>query len=566
MGLGPQSLNKQMKLPRILSIIFAGALLNAAAMAQIPGTPAKSAQSAPSAPAIDELNRTTPRDSVYNFLQSCRRNDYARAASYLDLRALPLDRQRSQGMQLALQLEEVLNKDTTFNVASLNQSPEGDRHDSLKADFERVDTFHVSGRDIDVDLQRVELNPSQQVWMFSQATVAAIPTLSTLLGESAFEKHLPDALVDTTIMQTALWRWLALILMIPALVFVARMISRIVLALAKPALKKKTNFAEYGLHRLLGPVTMLLAVAAYGAGLAFVGPSALVRFYISRVLILLAFLAMAWIIMRLVDVVMRRLHTAADPRQQALFSSVIPLAVRVAKVVIFSIAILSTLSAWGYSTNTIWATLGVGSLAVALAAQKTLENFFGGVSVIGDRPVLVGDFCRVGDQVGTVEDIGLRSTRIRTLDRTILTVPNSQFSTMTLENYAKRDKMWFHPTFNIRRDATAAQIKQIMESFKRILGEHQKVEIGGYPIRFTGIDPASFKIEIFAYVLSPDSDEFLRAQSDLLIKLMEAVEAAGTGISVPLQENVGALGVSGETGGPASASTANGGRDGIAKT
>jgi MscS family membrane protein len=551
-----------MKLSRILLILFAVAFLNAAAVAQVPGLATKSAQSAPTAPDIDELNRATPRDSVYNFLQACRRNDYARAASYLDLHALPVGQQRSQGMQLALQLEEVLNKDTTFNVASMSQSPEGDRQDSLKADLERVDTFHVAGRDINVDLQRIELRPGQQVWIFSQATVAAIPTLSTLLGESEFEKHLPDALVDTTILQTALWRWLALILMVPALGFVAQLISRIVLALAKPALKKKTNLVDYGLHRLLGPVTMLLAVAAYGAGLAVVGPSALVRFYISRVLILLAFLAIAWIIMRLVDIVMRRLHSAADPRQQALFSSVIPLAVRVAKVVIFSIAILSALSAWGYSTNTIWATLGVGSLAVALAAQKTLENFFGGVSVIGDRPVLVGDFCRVGDQVGTVEDIGLRSTRIRTLDRTVLTVPNSQFSTMTLENFAKRDKMWFHPTFNIRRDATAAQIKQVMESFKRILGEHPKVEIGGYPIRFTGIDPVSFKIEIFAYVLSPDYDDFLRAQSDLLIKLMEAVEAAGTGISVPLQENVGALGSFGETAGPAPA--ANSGRDGTA--
>lgn len=520
----------------------------------------------PSAAPVDSFNRTTPRDTVSSFLHACSRNDYARATNYLDLRAIPQHKRGAQGMQLALQLEEVLNKDANFDIESLSQNIEGNRHDSLKADIERVDSFDVAGRTIDVDLQRVELKPGEPVWLFSQGTVAAIPTLSTLLGESDFEKHLPAVLVNTKFMETSLWRWLALLLMIPALSLVARLLSRVVLAVVKPLVRKKTGFSEYGLTTLLGPVTLLLAVAAYGAGLSLVGPSALVRFYISRVLTLLAFLAIAWIIMRFVDIVMRRLHIASDPRQQALYSSVLPLAVRVAKVVIFSIAILSTLSAWGYSTNTIWATLGVGSLAVALAAQKTLENFFGGVSVIGDRPVLVGDFCRVGGQVGTVEDIGLRSTRIRTLDRTVLTVPNSQFSTMTLENFAKRDKMWFHPVFTLRCDATSAQIRQVMESLKKILQDHPKVEIGGYPVRFTGIGDYTYNIEIFSYVSTPDSDEFLRVQSELLISMIEAVEAAGTGLAVPLRELTGAIQIPSQAApGQATAQSADN-RDGLAKS
>jgi MscS family membrane protein len=530
-----------MKLLRILPIVIVSALVAMPVPAQVSALAANKAPAAPSAALADPLNRTTPRDAVSSFLHACSRNDYARAANYLDLRAIPSQKRVAEGMQLALQLEEVLNKDTNFDIESLSQSPEGDRHDSLKADLERVDSFNVAGRTIDVDLQQVELKPGERVWLFAQATVAAIPTLSTLLGESDFEKHLPDVLVKAKFMETSLWRWLALILMIPALGFIARLLSRVGLAVAKRFVRKKTGLSEYGLTTLLGPVALLLGVAAYGAGLSLVGPSALIRFYISRLLTLLGFMAIAWIVMRLVDIVMRRLHFASDPRQQALFSSVLPLAVRVAKVVIFSIAILSTLSAWGYSTNTIWATLGVGSLAVALAAQKTLENFFGGVSVIGDRPVLVGDFCRVGSQVGTVEDIGLRSTRIRTLERTLLTVPNSQFSTMTLENFAKRDKMWFHPTITLRCDATSAQIRQVMESFKKILQDHPNVEIGGYPVRFTGIGDYTYNIEIFAYVLTPNSDEFLQAQSELLIRLIEAVEAAGTGIAVPLRELTGAL-------------------------
>ena len=103
-------------------------------------------------------------------------------------------------------------------------------------------------------------------------------------------------------------------------------------------------------------------------------------------------------------------------------------------------------------------------MALALAAQKTIENLFGGVAVITDRPVAIGDFCKFGNQVGTVEDIGLRSTRIRTLDRTLLTVPNGQFSSMTLENFSKRDKMWFHLTLNLRRDTTSDQMRTLLDS------------------------------------------------------------------------------------------------------
>src|ERR1700732_5482306 len=110
---------------------------------------------------------------------------------------------------------------------------------------------------------------------------------------------------------------------------------------------------------------------------------------------------------------------------QAVSYSVLPLGRQVLKLSLFLIAILGVLSVWGYNTNTILAGVGVGGLAVALAAQKTIENLFGGMSVITDRPVLVGDFCQFGGQVGTVEDIGLRSTRIRTLERTLVTVPNS---------------------------------------------------------------------------------------------------------------------------------------------
>jgi MscS family membrane protein len=223
---------------------------------------------------------------------------------------------------------------------------------------------------------------------------------------------------------------------------------------------------------------------------------------------------------------------------QAVSYSVLPLVRQILKVSLYLIAILGVLSAWGYNTSTILAGLGVGGIAVALAAQKTIENLFGGISVIGDRPVLVGDVCRFGDRTGTVMHIGLRSTRLRTADRTIVSVPNAQFSAMELENISGRDKIWFHPTLNLRRDTTTDQLMQVLSSLKEILKRHTNVETGKIPVRFAGVGPYSLDVEADLYVATSDYDEFMALRQELLIEMLRAVEQAGTALAVPMQESV----------------------------
>ncbi|HEY3739267.1 MAG TPA: mechanosensitive ion channel domain-containing protein, partial [Bryobacteraceae bacterium] len=182
--------------------------------------------------------------------------------------------------------------------------------------------------------------------------------------------------------------------------------------------------------------------------------------------------------------------------------------------------------------------LGIGGIAVALAAQKTIENLFGGVAVVSDKPVFVGEQCKFGDNVGTVEDIGLRSTRIRTNDRTLVTIPNAQFSSMSLENFSRRDKMLFHPMLNLRRDTTPAQVRALLDAIQRILTENQKVETGNLPVRFIGVGSYSLDVEIFAYILTSQGDEFLAIQQNLLLRILEAVAAAGTALALPTQASV----------------------------
>ena len=208
------------------------------------------------------------------------------------------------------------------------------------------------------------------------------------------------------------------------------------------------------------------------------------------------------------------------------------------KIVIFVLTVAAVLSNWGYNTTTVLAGVGVGGLAVALAAQKTLENLFGGVAVISDRPVLVGDTCRFGDRTGDVEDIGLRSTRIRTPDRTLVTVPNGQFSSMTLENLSRRDKIWFHPKLSLTRETSPAQIRQLLDSISRLLDSNPKVDSGSRSVRFAGVGAYSLDFDVSAYILTSDDDEFSRVQQELLLRILEAIEAVGTRLAFPTQTSI----------------------------
>jgi MscS family membrane protein len=237
--------------------------------------------------------------------------------------------------------------------------------------------------------------------------------------------------------------------------------------------------------------------------------------------------AIAWGVLNLIELFLTRLDSLLDPRQRVVSHSLIYLGRRVIRVVVVTFAGIVILSNWGYDMTTIIAGLGVGGIAVALAAQQTIANVFGGVSVIGDNPVMVGDFGNFGGLMGTVEDIGMRSTRVRTLSRTVVSVPNSAFAGMNLENFSVRDKILFNPTLQIKRSSPKDKIRQCMDSVRDMLKTHKAVEIGPSPVRINGFTSASFAMEIFAYVLTADVGEFYKLQAELFLKLDDVVAASG---------------------------------------
>ena len=493
------------------------------------------------APALnkDPLDRDSPQNSVVAFLEAAHAQNYGRARRYMDLRSMPEDQRLSDGTELARQLQTILDRDTQFDVGNLSHNPEGDLSDSLPPNRERVDTFHVNVQTLELDLERITLHSGLSVWVFSSDSVARIPLIAQQTNNSVIERHLPLPLVDWQMIDTPLWRWIGLVLLAFALAAISKLLSRSALWLTHEGLRRAAPKWDLSMLRtFVGPLRLLLSVSLFRAGMEWFAPSALLRLYLGRTLALLFFWGIFWLCAVIIDAVIRHLRRRLEAKHRAFSYSVLPLAGRVFKIVVLLLAFAAVLGEWGYNTSTLLAGLGIGGVAIALASQKTIENLFGSVSVISDRPVSVGEFCKFGNSMGTVEDIGLRSTTIRTLDRTLLTVPNGSFSTMALDNFDRRDKMLFHVTLNLRRDTTPDQMRVLLQAITKLLRNASKLEAGGLPARFVGIGSYSLDIEIFAYVRTLDGDEFMKVQQDLFLSIMDAVQAAGTALALPTQASV----------------------------
>lgn len=510
------------KLRKHTSLPFLALAVLSLSWSPLPAAPAPA--SAPS----DPLGRQSPRSAVTGFLEACRNQDYGKAAQYLDLRQFSSTERQKRGPRLAKNLEAILNSNTDFNVLHLNRNPEGDVSDDADPNREHVATIKQNGQTLKLDLERVSVQPGgPQIWLFSHDTVIAIPSIHISTVPGALEKYLPPFLVSSQFLETPLWKWVALALLALLMFLLSRLLVWLTaLAMKLPDRWFKAHWKAPWLGIVLQPLRILLCLAIFRIGLSLIDPSAIARLYIGRILELILVWAIALCLVRLVEYFMRRIELRLDETQQIAARTMLRLGERTAAATIVVLAILVVLQNWGYNTATLLAGLGVGGIAVALAAQQTIANIFGGVSLIGDQPIRIGEFGKFGDMVGIVEDIGMRSTRVRTLQRTIVSVPNSNFAGLNIENYSMRDKILFNPTFQIKRSTTEEQAHSLMESLKGMLANRRDVQVVPTPVRFTALASGSISLEIFCYVRTASIDEFYKIQGDLLLAINEVFKSS----------------------------------------
>jgi MscS family membrane protein len=244
---------------------------------------------------------------------------------------------------------------------------------------------------------------------------------------------------------------------------------------------------------------------------------------------------MFWALVRGTDVAVNAISGTDWAKRNRATRSLIKVAARGLKVLLVVVAVVGLLSELDYPVTSMIAGLGLGGLAFALGAQKTLENLFGAVSLAVDQPLREGDLVRIGEELGWVETIGLRSTRIRSLDRTLITIPNCQLAEMRIESLTARDRMRLSCTMQLVSTTTVEQLKRIRSDFLAILRAHDQIWPDLINVHFVEIGESSFDIEVMAWFQTASFIEFLEIRHGILLEFVEAVAAAGSAFAYPTQ-------------------------------
>jgi len=513
-------------------LAFLAVVLPCTAWAQFAQANQQAQPGAVTSPA-DPLNRETPYGTVTGFLKAAEQRNYGLAASYLQL---PRRKPSARDEITAQELEAILNHNYFGSLDTISRDPEGSLTDVLPSDRESIGKARtVGGLKIDIELVRVSDPQVGKIWLISAGTLRQVTDFYEGMPFTALQKTLPDWLNRIEFFSLTALELVLFFLAIPVAWILARLVLFVVGWGVRRYLSRFTR-AGWRQNGLLAKTPLRLAFTAvfHYILVSPVLPLLYIQYY-GRVVRILFVVALYWLISNITDEAVARIEVRLPAERQASTHSLLALGRRVWKVLVALVLLLIALKSFGFDVNSALAGIGIGGIALGLGAQKTLENLFGGVSVLSDGTIRVGDFCKVGDQIGTVEDIGLRATRIRTNARTVVSIPNGAVATINLENYAGRDKILMNPVISLRYETSADQLRYVIARIRETLYRHPRVESGTLRVRFISLGKSSLDVEIFAYILTPVYPEFLSIQEDLLLRIMDIVEESGTGFAFPSQ-------------------------------
>ena len=416
-------------------------------------------QENPTKTMVDSFGRETPRGAVQGLLRAIAAEDYELAANYLDGRYLAKtqtpNREIVEHLVVALDAGGKLYPDLQISHAS-----EGDLSDNLPNDIDKVGELRLMNEHIDILLNRRVTDDGMVFWQVSSQTLSSLPKMTTHAQTLSERLGLSD---DTTHSQTKYWLELsALVLLVMVLYLAINLAVWILYWVSKGLYTTLTKKPFRIMPSVIMPLSLVVLSLILPIIMISVGVPLTLRSSFGRIKDIVAWGATAWLMLRLLDGIFRRAEANSLKRGRPEQVSILNLLRKVAKALMIILAVILIFGNLGFDLTTGIAALGVGGLALAFGAQKTLENLIGSVVVVADRPVYVGDYCKFGTYEGTVIDIGIRSTRIRTLNRTVVTVPNGEFSSLQIENFTARDMFYFLHDLFIKRTADLAEIERMI--------------------------------------------------------------------------------------------------------
>jgi MscS family membrane protein len=513
---------------RIIALACIWATLGHAPTAQQPDPSVSSAtERRPRTPVPD-----SPRGAFQAFrahAHSARWND---AASLLELD----DSTSPRAVELARRLNAVLESLYEFDPETLSGSSTGRLDDGLPPDIEEI---AVVQRDGDEPVRLVRLTEADAtVWRFTASTVSRVDGwydglqsrwLRDRLSESRFKALLREGPLDLFY-----WQWLAFLLIAVTSVTVGWLLHRTLRRLMFGLTKRTQSPWDDRFVDSVGPPFVLASGALLFAVLSVFTDLNRESVWIVRLVVRPALTAaFYWALWRASAVAVAWAMGRRWAVNSASARNLLAIGTNISKAIIIALGVVSVVAALGFPVGTVVAGLGIGGVALAFGAQKTVENLFGSVALALDQPIRVGDFVKVQDFVGTVEDIGIRSTRIRTLDRTLISIPNGKLTEERLESFEVRDRMRLFSSFGLSYDTTQPQMRSIIAAVEAVLRAHPRIWPGAIAVHFVGLGASSLDVEVTAWFAVPTWNEFQECRQQILLAIMEIIKREGATFAFP---------------------------------
>ena len=464
----------------------------------------------------DDFERGQPRSAIAGYLRALRSGDLTLATNYLDYRNLSEKTLSIGKEELARQLGVVLNRTLWVDLNSISALKEGRKNDNLPSYRELVGQVDYQGNDVDILLQRVpRVQDKVKIWKISNATVEKIPRLFKRYSYSPLGEFLAKKLPAVDLFGVMLWQWLYFILMLVLYYFIAKVFTWLVAFGIKRVYKKVSNEV---LKFIKEPFALLIAVIFARNFHDEANVTIALRAVTEGSTLLI--IAWCWISFRFIDLMKTILAEKFISQDKPLAVYLLRPAGTVIKIILFSVAALNWLENLGFNASTLLAGLGIGGLAIALAAQKTVENIIGAITLYTSAPIKIGNFCRFGNSLGVVEEIGLRATRIRTLDRSVIYVANAKFIDMNIENYSEREKMAFKPKIFLAPNTPKENIDALLVAIRDMLSSTESLAVSPLRSHFKAYTIYGLELDVFAYVNTTDFDVFLDEINQLNLNIL----------------------------------------------
>lgn len=511
-------------LPKLIKVMFGLVLalaltFNISAHAENEPSAISNTAASDSEEIVDPFGRQTPRSTVQGFIKALSENNASLAANYVSLSSGDNSVESVRQLKLALDTGGRLNTEL-----QINNTPSGDLADQLPPLLEKVGTITTPDQVIDIILVRKLDDHGGDYWQISNETLEIIKSSDISATPSLIDKYTLEPLQDKMIGGYNLADVFAVLLLSLICIAASYVLFAVIYLLLKIFYPKVRNKPLPIDIKFVLPLALVLTSLILYEVMVYAGVSVTVREPVNRIKDIVGWFASTWLLLRVVDAIFSRAERQSYKRNQTERVSILSLLHKIVKALLLILASIFIFGNLGFDLTTGIAALGVGGLALALGAQKMIENLVGSVVIVADQPVRVGDYCKFGDLEGTVVDIGIRSTRLRTLNRTIVTVPNGEFSSMSIENFASRDMFHFLHNVYIKRNVDATTLDHFLKKMEDFLVDHELSNSEWTQVRISELRQDCMVIEFRAYVYASGADEFYDKQTRLLIEILKEME------------------------------------------